>query len=279
MYIGISTMLYEVSRSLDYLEKFDYMEKSGIKNIELSDVFNFQKNIIDAINAQELSVFSMHAEYENADISSPDEEKRNNGIEDAIKRIGYLKKLNGKLLVIHPGGWYSDRKEKNIRINNCISSLVHILNKARMGNIKIAIENLPAEFFGDDIEVVKHILYKAREIADSKNNSGICLDTGHGLLADNINDYLDYFYDDILSMHIHDNMGDNNGKRSEAEDDLHYVPGNGIIEWQNILNILSGKNYDGGFIFEIKKGQKGLEEVINEIKRFIDNNLFLKQNI
>ncbi|MDD3520861.1 MAG: sugar phosphate isomerase/epimerase [Actinomycetota bacterium] len=279
MYIGVSTMLYEVSKSLDYLDKFEYIEKSGLKNIELSDVFNFQKNVIDAINRQNLCVFSMHAEYEDADISSPDEEKRRNGIEDAIKRIGYLKKLNGKLLVIHPGGWYSDKKEKNTRIINCINSLVYVLNKTKLKNIKIAIENLPTEFFGDDIETVKHILDKVREITGSKNTTGICLDTGHGLLADNINDYLSNLYDDILSMHIHDNKGDNNGSRSKAEDDLHSVPGNGIIEWQSIIDILSERNYDGGFIFEIKKGQKSLKEVINEIRQFIDDNLFLKQNI
>ena len=279
MYIGISTMIYETEKSLDNLKEFSYIDNLGLKYIELSDAFNFQQNVLNSILKQNLEVFSVHAEYMGADISSPDEKIRSNGIDDALKRIKYLKELNGSILVIHPGGWFSDRNEKNKRIKNCINSLVYILNRKPSGNIKIAIENLPMEFFGDEIEIIKYILNESRKITGTKEETGICLDTGHAFLTDSIYDYLDILYDDIISIHLHDNTGDNNRDRSGAEDDLHAVPGEGLIDWNKIFNILSDKKYNGGLIFEVKKGKKTLEQTMQEIKHFIDSNLFLKKNI
>lgn len=278
MPVGISTMLYEIDRSIDYLEKFNFVKHLGLKYIELSDAFHFQKNILNALAEDNLNVFSIHADYIESDISSLDEKKRFNGIDDALKRVDYLNKLKGKLLVIHPGGWYPDKKEKDERIKNCINSLVYIAKKASLNGIKIAVENLPTEFFGDDIGTVSYILNKARNLTNNKD-IGICLDIGHAFLTGNIFDYLSLLYDDILTIHLHDNNGDNNGNRAEAMDDLHAVPGTGLINWKNIFDVLSERNYKGGLIFEVKKGSKSLEQVIGEIKYFIDSNLFLKQNI
>jgi len=279
MPVGISTILYEIDKSIDYLEKFNFIKYLGLKYVELSDVFHFQKNILNALAEDNLNVFSIHADYIESDISSPNERKRVNGIDDALKRIDYLNKLQSKLLVIHPGGWYPDKKEKDERIKNCISSLVYIAKEASLNGIKIAIENLPPEFFGDDIEIIKYILNETRNLTNNKDNIGICLDTGHAFLTGNIFDYLSLLYDDILTIHLHDNNGDNNGNRAEAMDDLHAVPGTELINWKNIFDILSKKDYKGGLIFEIKKGSKSLEQVVGEIKYFIGSNPFLKQNI
>jgi len=279
MFVGISTMIYEINKSLDGLKKFDFIKDLRLNYVELSDAFHFQKNVLEALQRDNLEVFSIHADYIESDISSPNEIRKNNGIDDAKKRIEYLKALGGKLLVIHPGGWYSEKKEKDKRIKNCIDSLTKIIKKSLLEDVKIAIENLPTEFFGDDFEIVKYILNETRNLIDDKDKIGICLDTGHGLLAKNTFDYLNFLYNDILSIHLHDNDGGNNGNKAEAEDDLHAVPGCGVIDWNNIFNILSEKNYQGGLIFEIKKGSKSLEHVMGEIKQFINNNQFLKQNI
>lgn len=279
MHIGISTMIYETEKKLDELQEFSFINELGMKYIELSDAFDFQQNVLDALFKQNLNVFSVHAEYMDADISSPDERMRTNGINDALNRIKYLERLNGRILIMHPGGWYQDRKEKDVRIKNCIKSLVSVLNRKSSKNIKIAIENLPPEFFGDEIEVMKFMLGKVRKITGAEKDTGICLDTGHALLTDSIFDYLDILYEDILSIHLHDNAGDNNGDRSQAADDLHAVPGKGIIDWSRIFNILAGRHYSGGLIFEIRKGKENIGQTVSEIKHFIDSNLFLKKNI
>ena len=280
MIVGLSTMIFEENKSLDKLQNFNFVKELGLRYIELSDAFNFQQNVLNALKKDNLKVFSIHADYIDSDISSPDENKRKNGINDAIQRINYLNKLNGNLLVIHPGSWYSNKNEEKERIKNCINSLEIIFKKAKLQqfkDIKIAIENLPPEFFGDDIEIIKFILEKTKEVLDlSKNNKvdnklGICLDSGHGFLANNLYDYLNYLYNDILSMHLHDNYGDKNQDKKEAMDDIHAVPGSGNIDWDKFFNILHNKNYQGGLIFEIKKGTKYESQILIELKNFINN--------
>ena len=90
MPVGISTILYEIDKSIDYLEKFNFIKYLGLKYVELSDVFHFQKNILNALAEDNLNVFSIHADYIESDISSLDEKKRFNGIDDALKRVDYL---------------------------------------------------------------------------------------------------------------------------------------------------------------------------------------------
>lgn len=270
MIVGISTMLFN-ERLLNQKDIIKVKE-NGINYLELSDSHKVDSKILDILNSNNIDVFSIHAEYLNSDISDINEDKRLNGIIDIRERINALKKLNGKVVVVHPGGWYKDKQEREPRLNNCINSLVEVVKYADLRDIKIAIENLPPDFFGDNLEDLSYILNETRKISGSNNSVGICLDTGHAFLTNNLYEAIDFFKEDILTMHIQDNFGDNNNDRSLAVDDIHCPPGHGNINWEYFFSKLNEYDYKGGLIFEVKVTSiDGKDEMfmLKEIRKFI----------
>ena len=269
MITGVSTMLFEgnFSRS-DILE----IKKIGVNYIELSDSHIIDSRIINSIKNNKMNVFSIHASYLDSDISDLNEARRLIGISDIKRRIDILKKANGRIVIVHPGGWYKDKSEKKTRINNCIRSLSGVLKYANARGVKIAIENLPGGFLCDDFKDLGYILDQTRILSGLKNSIGICLDTGHAFLTGNLYEMIDFFKNDILSIHLQDNFGDKNNDRSMAVDDIHCPPGHGLINWSYLFFRLNEYNYDGGLIFEVKvtsiKG-KDKKFMLEEIKKFI----------
>lgn len=269
MVVGISTMLFEGPLSPEDIIE---LNKFGISYLELSDSHIINSKILNAIRNNNMNVFSIHASFLNSDISDIDKNKRLKGINDIKRRIDVIKKLNGKIVVVHPGGWYEDKQERETRIHNCIKSLVEVTKIAHLKEIKIAIENLPPDFLGDDLEDLKFILNEVREISRSNSSIGICLDTGHAFLTNSLFEALDFFKNDILTIHLQDNFGDNNNDRSLVQDDIHCPPGHGKINWEHFFSKLNECNYDGGLIFEVKATSiDGKDEmfILGEVENFI----------
>ena len=74
------------------------------------------------------------------------------------------------------------------------------------------------------------------------NNIGMCFDAGHYHchFKDNLN--WDYFKNKILCVHLHDNDG---------EDDRHWLPYHGNINWESVINNLKFANYNGPVVMEV----------------------------
>jgi sugar phosphate isomerase/epimerase len=270
MIIGISTMLFEKNFSEQYIKA---IQQIGIKYIELSDSHGFNLEVIDIIKNNNLNIFSIHAPFLNSDISGIDKKRRLDGIIDIKKIIDIAEKINSKLVIVHPGPWCIDKMENKLRLENCIHSLFEVTNYAYSRNVKIAIENLPQEFLGDNLEDLAYILNSIQDLTGHKNSIGICLDTGHAFLTNNLYEVMDFFKNEILSIHIQDNFGDNNKDRSLVEDDIHCLPGYGKINWDYFFDRLDCNNYKGGLIFEIKATSLCSRDelfVLGEIKNFIE---------
>ena len=180
--------------------------------------------------------------------------------------------------MVHPGIWTAKKTDKKKMLDNCAGSLIELASYSALKNIKIAIENLPPEFLCDSTEEIDYVLKKT--IKSFKNNNkghlsdymGICLDTGHANLKNNLNELLNEFKNKIFSIHLHDNIGDTGKDRSLGLDDLHLVPGKGNTGWsaffKNILNI----NYKGFIILEIISDNNlpgSAEYLLKDIKKFI----------
>jgi len=282
MVIGVSTMIFgDKKRKINLSDILD-IKKTGLRYIELSDPHWITDEGMNNIRENNMEIFSIHSDYKESDISSTDRSLRIKGILDIMERIDRIKKINGKLIVVHPGRWFSNKKEREIRVKNCISSLNKVIRHAYVNNIKIAIENLPPEFFGDDIEELGYILKKVRDFSGYGEIIGICLDTGHASLTDNLFDSLDYFKNDILTIHLQDNLGDNGKDRSLALDDIHCPPGYGKIDWGDFLNKLDSNSYNGSLIFELKSnslGKKNERYILGKITEFVETEEFFSSKL
>ncbi|MHB1376976.1 MAG: sugar phosphate isomerase/epimerase family protein [Candidatus Humimicrobiaceae bacterium] len=249
MIIGLSTVLL-TSNGLDSQIDFSEIKKAGINHVELSSPSHIDIETIKKIKNSSLNIYSAHSDFIDVDISSPDTYSREKSIMLIKTRVRLLSEIGAQIIVIHPGDWYENPIEKEERINNSINSLTQIALFANSLNVKVAMENLPPGFVADDIGTMKRILVETRKAANLKGNIGICLDTGHANLSNNLMDYLEHFRNDILTMHIHDNFGNNNNDPRNAGDDSHLLPGTGTIDWNKFFDNLDG-SYNGGFIFEL----------------------------
>ena len=147
---------------------------------------------------------------------------------------------------------------------------------AGKNNIKVAIENLPPGFIADNINELEYIINEVKKDSLYYDNVGICLDTGHAFLNEELFDYLNYFQKDIIYMHVHDNYGDMNGDKIKVVDDLHNPPGIGEINWDKFLYKLNSYYFKGPICFELKDvmTKKG-EDSLYILSKFIKSKILI----
>lgn len=281
MYIGISTVLFA---SFDDHLRIDFskIKEVGVDYIEISSPSHLNIESINKARKNSLNIFSVHSDFINIDISNPDKGNRSESIKTIMSRIKFLSKIGTDIIIVHPGGWYCNQNDKEIRMKNSIESLIQIASYAKEQSVKVAVENMPKEFLTDDIETMKIILHEIRKSRKLNSTLGLCLDTGHANLTKNLVDYLDLMGDEILTMHVHDNFGDRKNDRQTASDDLHLLPGEGNTNWDMFFKKLDN-NYNGGFIFEpIAKNAgngSGIEHcniILENLKNLLNSGKFLK---
>ena len=144
--------------------------------------------------------------------------------------------LNMSLLTLHL--WMDRRYVKAHVIAFKIELLRTIINKAREKGIIICLENLSEDW---------HDLKPPFNELPLLN---LTLDAGHGQLLRKENTtfgFIQVFPDRIKHIHLHDNLGGNT-----PEDDLHFPPGRGIVDFKNIFNALSKIGYIGTATLELK---------------------------
>ena len=97
-------------------------------------------------------------------------------------------------------------------------------------NVKVAFENT---------KIKGYLEYVLENIKDE--NVGICFDAGHYHVHFNDEFNFEFFKDRIFAVHLHDN---------DKSDDLHLLPYDGTINWQDVMNKLKENNYKGPITLE-----------------------------
>lgn len=111
-----------------------------------------------------------------------------------------------------------------------VERLQKIVDHAEELDIKVAFEN--TRTWGYLEYVFKYI---------KNSNIGICFDAGHYHCHFNDQFNWDIFKNKIFVVHLHDN---------DKSDDLHLLPFDGTIDWEDLTANLSNANYMGPVILE-----------------------------
>ncbi|MDD3776208.1 MAG: sugar phosphate isomerase/epimerase [Actinomycetota bacterium] len=281
MIIGISSMILGDQEKILDRDEISFLAGSGLKYLELSNYHKLDERSMGFLKDSGIALYSIHADYNDCDISETNLTIRTKGMEDALSRIDIAARWGAKILVVHPGGWFDDHSEGE-RTLNCMESLVRICNYAEPKGIKVAVENLPMGFFGEDLETLSCILAEVRKKVNRPENIGICLDTGHAHLTENLYDILSEFKDSIFTMHLQDNNGDQNRSKKDALDDLHLPPGQGGIDWRRFFITLEDIGYRGAIIFELKGDSiKGQDKnfIMGKLREFLSREPYFRNKI
>lgn len=225
-------------------EYFQNCRKAGIHSVEIST----KKEVYDSLDYDllkkladdnEIELWSFHlpfSPFEELDISSSDKEMR-------AKSLGYTAEIIKKAgsigidkFVAHSGGRCNRQKPQTVsdRLNFACESFAYLAQVACESGGVVAVENLPPECVGKDIDEI-------RQLISADNRLRVCFDTNHLLPGDGA-EFIRAFGDKLITIHVSD---------YDFVNEKHWLPGEGNIDWQSIYSALKEVGYKGPWLYEI----------------------------
>ena len=244
--IGMSTGCFYQSDILDILE---VVRDGGFSMIEVCsypahlDYHDMEKVKAASRKIRKVGIepFSFHAPFaDHIDITSLDEEQRKNSVRELIKASEAAAELGVRHMVLHPGPEREGRppaEEFFYHLEKACEGVNEVARRCEELGMSLLLENmLPHLLFGR-IQDMLYILGAARS-----QNIGTCLDTGHAHLAGDLPMAMHKLSCHLRMVHINDNKGDWDG---------HLPPGEGDIDWKDVMTQLEQNEFRGGLILEL----------------------------
>jgi sugar phosphate isomerase/epimerase len=236
------------SDSVRKLEKSDSedLKRYGFDCIEVwsGSANNKEQKEILEIKCSELAmwaeeagvdIWSVHLPYGvDYDMSEPDDDKRRENVSKICKTIEACRALKAEKFILHPGIGAKTDEERALRISASRRSLPLVMAAAARYNSKIAIECMPRDSIGNTSDEML-ILVEGIEGIE------VCCDVNH-LFQETPEEFIRKVGGYITTLHL----SDYDGK------ERHWLPGEGIINWNNVIGALEESGYNGPFMFECK---------------------------
>lgn len=203
--------------------------------------FEATKKIIAATPG--LEVWSVHLPFSGSlDISVSDDMKRAENVEIQRKMIALAGEFKPKKIVLHPSSEPISESDRKERLKHARESIALLLPAVRQIGAQLCIENLPRTCLGRNSEEMIELIKDFPEVM-------VCFDSNH-LLNETHSSFFRNVGDRIGTIHASD---------YDMNDERHWLPGKGIIDWPLFLTSLFHYGYEGVFMTEVKSA--GLEEV------------------
>lgn len=139
-----------------------------------------------------------------------------------------------RIYTVHPGAEPVDDGERRECIECAKDSLCRLAEIADRAGAVLAVEDLPRSCPGHNTEEMLEILS-----CDARLKS--CLDTNH-ILYEPLYDYIRAVGDRLIGTHISD---------YDLVSERHYMPGEGLVDWQKVVKLLEEVGYTGPWLYEI----------------------------
>ncbi|MDX9870909.1 MAG: sugar phosphate isomerase/epimerase family protein [Clostridia bacterium] len=185
---------------------------------------------------------NIHAPFINTnDLWSADKAAREKAVQQYLTWLEDCAQYAIPLLVMH----LTEGDEPPEANKYGLESMMALVRGAEERSVKIAVENTRR---------TNHVSFVLNEIPS--DYLGLCYDSSHARLCpDRGETLLNRFGQRLLATHLSDNDG---------KEDRHWVPGNGIINWNSLMNKFIMNNYTGYLTLEVAadpEERKGPPEV------------------
>lgn len=227
----VAVIISNDNENIKQEEIIESIRKAGFRNVFIHwETNKYDENnwvsYIDYIKEIGLNIIFAHLSYKGINSIWEEEKAGDELVQKYIDDISNCKKHNIPMVIMHlTSKWVAPMYNKL-----GLERLRKIAEHAKNLNIKIAFENT---------KVKGYLEYVLENIKD--DNVGICYDSGHCHVHFNDEFNFDKFKDRIFAVHLHDN---------DKSDDLHLLPFEGTIDWEQTLKLLKQCNFKGHITLE-----------------------------
>lgn len=234
--------LTAVSDSRRDEETLAYLKACGIDAMELSvSAKEYQQIDWPAFrqNADRagMQVLSYHLPFAgDINIAAPDEEARQHAVAIHCELMRGAAAVGIRRFVVHPSAEPIPDEERGAWMDAACRSLREMAECADGLDSVVCVENLPRTCLGNTVDDMLTLT-----AADSRLR--VCFDVNH--LLDTFGCTHREFVEKLGHLIVTTHMSD-----YDFVDEKHFFPGNGLIDWQEIVGLLEGIDYDGPFLYE-----------------------------
>lgn len=197
----------------------------------------------------QIDIWSVHLPYgKDYDMSEPDDARRRENVSKIAKAIEACRLLKAEKFILHPGIGSKTNEERALRIDACRKSLPQVIVVAARYDSKITIECMPGTGVGNTSD-------EMLKIVDGIEGIEVCCDVNH-LFQEKPEEFIEKMGGYITTLHLSDYDGR----------ERHWLPGEGIINFNNVIGALEGSGYNGPFMFECKGTLEEKAEVWSKLK-------------
>lgn len=192
-----------------------------------------------AADASEITLWSMHLPMSRyLDISSLDRENNKAAIAAYQELFARGAEIGIGIYVMHPTSTPEPilDEERAEKIKHAMDCLNILAEAASQKGVQIALENLPRT-------CLCHTSAEHLELLSAHEKLGACFDLNH-CLKENTTDFLRAIGDRVITVHVSDRDGIN---------ERHWVPGEGIVDWPELMQAFAEIGYRGAWIYELDR--------------------------
>lgn len=235
--IGISSCAYALTD-----ENFEALKQSGVDAAEVALKLDGQlaldcKEVAALAARHGIRLWSYHlpfSPFRIIDISSTDAEVRKYTLDTLTGLIQKAADAGLDKFVIHASGEPIEDAQREERIKHSMESLDYLAELAAREGAVIAVEDLPRTCLGN---TAKELL----RLISVNDKLRVCFDTNHLLKEDNVG-FVEAVGEKIITLHVSD---------YDFIDEKHWLPGEGLNDWNAIFAALQKVGYKGAWMYEL----------------------------
>lgn len=170
-----------------------------------------------------------------SEIDISDRHTCKNAIRYFVELIKKGRDIGIEKFVIHPSGEPLEDDEREDRMKCAKETLAELAEIAKRNDAVIAVEDLPRTCMGKNSDEIA-------ELISLHDDLMVCFDTNHLLDEDPV-EFIHKIGNRIITTHISD---------YDFINERHWLPGEGKIDWQAVLQALKDIDYNGVWLYEVE---------------------------
>ncbi len=240
--IGTSTAFF---RPFEPEKHIPLIAKEGIEYLELAGNIapllakpEWFREVGRIASANGLKINSIHVPFfEGEDLSSLDPAIQEMSIKRSLACVERAEELGAHCVVQHPSVEPIANEERSIRFTAAQQGLRRLVDAIPAATgVRVAVESLPRT-------CITNSVFEHRKLLEPFDPArvGICLDTNHVNLGQDLIWATREYGKHIFTLHISDNDGVH---------ERHWLPGEGVIPWREWFKVLLSTGYSGPLMHE-----------------------------